>query len=184
MNQEQLQSDDVQVPAWILPSSLAFSFLAISFLFWLIYGNQGSDAYDVSFLAAVNASLNASSAICLFAGYMAIRRGKWQTHRNLMLAALVFSALFLVSYIIYHTFHGDSRFLGVGVVKVIYLFILASHIILSIFCLPLVLITVALSLTKRFTVHKKWARWTFPLWAYVSVTGVLIFVMLRVFGYE
>lgn len=184
MPNQQPQTEEIQIPGWIIPGSLGLSALAIGFLFWLIYGNQGSDAFDVSYLAAVNASLNASSAVCLFAGYAAIRRGNWRTHRNFMLAALAFSALFLVSYIIYHTFHGDSRFLGEGVVKVVYLFILISHIILSIFCLPLVLITVALSLTKRFPVHKKWARWTFPLWAYVSVTGVLVFAMLRIFGYQ
>lgn len=172
----------VEVPGYLIPASLGLSTVAIGFLFWLIYGNPGNQSHDVAFLAPVNAGLNAASATCLFAGYLAIRRGLTTRHRNFMLAALTFSALFLVSYIIYHTFHGDSRFLGQGIVRPIYFAVLISHIVLSVIALPLILITVGLSLTKRFTIHRKWARWTFPIWAYVSVTGVLIFVLLKTFG--
>jgi putative membrane protein len=173
---------EVEIPRFILPGSLGFSAVAISFLFWLIYGHEGHQEYDVSYLAAVNASLNASSAICLLAGFAAIRRKRWQVHRNFMLAALTLSALFLISYIIYHTFHGDSRFLGQGYIRTFYLFVLISHILLSVICLPLILVTVGLSLSRRFTIHKKWARWTFPIWAYVSITGVAVFFLLRIFG--
>ncbi len=172
----------VDVPGYLIPASLGLSTVAIGFLFWLIYGNQGSQSHDVAFLAPVNAALNAASASCLFTGYLAIRRGNTTRHRNLMLAALAFSALFLVSYIIYHTFHGDSRFLGQGLIRPIYFTVLISHIALSVVALPLILVTVGLSLTKRFPIHRKWARWTFPIWAYVSVTGVLIFVLLKTFG--
>jgi putative membrane protein len=99
-----------------------------------------------------------------------------------MLAALLFSALFLISYIVYHTFHGDSKFLGEGWIRPVYFFVLISHIALSGICLPMILVTVSLSLLKHFPIHKRWARWTFPIWAYVSVTGVAIYLMLKVFG--
>lgn len=172
----------VETPKSIVLGSLALSTIAALFLFWLIYGRESSQGYDVAFLGGVNACLNASSAVCLFAGYYFIRQKKWQTHRNFMLAALFFSALFLVSYITYHTFQGDSRFLGQGAVRPVYFFVLISHIVLSVVALPLILTTVALSLTKRFAHHKKWAKWTFPVWAYVSVTGVLVYAFLKIFG--
>lgn len=174
--------DRVEIPKWVIPACLGLSVVALAFLVWLIYINPGSSAYDVGFLAAVNACLNGGSAVCLFAGYRAIKSGNWQRHRNLMLGALTMSALFLVSYIVYHTFHGESHFLGQGFIRPVYLFILISHIGLSAICLPLILITVSCSLLKLFPIHKKWARWTFPIWAYVSVTGVLIFAMLKIFG--
>ncbi len=179
---ENVVHDDVNIPRFIIPGSLALSGLATLFLFWLIYGNKGSETYDVSFLAGVNAGLNASSALCLTIGYLAIRRGQWKIHRNFMLGALTLSALFLASYIVYHAFHGDTRFLGQGWIRPVYFSVLISHIVLSVVCLPLILVTVSLSLTKRFRIHKKWARWTFPIWAYVSVTGVLIFLLLKIFG--
>ncbi len=174
--------ENVSVPGYLIPLSLGISAVAVAFLFWLIYGNEGSQSYDVAFLAPINASLNAASAICLFAGYAAIRSRAIERHRNLMLAALSFSALFLVSYIVYHTFHGDSKFMGVGAIRPVYFFILITHIVLSVVALPLILVTVGLSLTKRFAIHKRWARWTFPIWAYVSVTGVLVFLMLKLFS--
>ena len=174
--------DEVKVPGYLIPGSLGLSVVAIGFLFWLIYGNSGNTSYDVSFLAPVNACLNAASAACLFAGFAAIRSGRSTRHRNLMLAALGFSALFLISYIIYHTFHGDSKFLGQGAIRPFYFAVLISHIVLSVFALPMILVTVGLSLTKRFKIHRKWARWTFPIWAYVSVTGVLVFLLLKTFG--
>jgi putative membrane protein len=172
----------VDMPRHIIPICLGLSAMAALFLFWLIYGREASTGYDVSYLGAVNASLNFASATCLFAGLAAIRKGNWKLHRNFMLAALLLSALFLVSYIIYHTFHGDSRFLGQGIIRPIYFFILISHIVLSVVALPLILITASLSLTRRFSHHKKWAKWTFPIWAYVAVTGVSVFLLLKSFG--
>lgn len=182
LSKPEIPHGEVRIPSYVIPACLAFSLVALAFLVWLIYFNPGSDGHDFAFLSAVNAGLNAASALCLFLGYAAIRKGSWEKHRNLMLAALVFSALFLVSYIIYHTFQGETRFLGQGLVRPIYFFILISHIGLSAICLPLILITVSCSLLKLFPVHKKWARWTFPIWSYVSVTGVVIFFMLKIFG--
>jgi putative membrane protein len=99
-----------------------------------------------------------------------------------MLSALASSGVFLVSYVTYHAYHGDSTFLGQGAVRPIYFAILISHILLSVVALPLVLSTVYLSLSGRFAVHRRLARWTFPIWLYVSVTGVVVFAMLQVFG--
>lgn len=182
MDMDANELENVKTPGWILSGSLALSVVAVLFLFWLIYGNEGSDTYDVGFLSAVNAGLNATSALCLLAGFVAIRRGNWRVHRNFMLSALAFSALFLVSYIIYHTFHGDSHFLGTGPIRSFYFFILISHVVLSVVALPMILVTVGLSLTRRFKIHKKWARFTFPIWTYVSVTGVMVFFLLKYFG--
>lgn len=170
------------MPRGVVPVCLTVSALAALFLFWLIYGRESSTGYDVGYLAAVNASLNAASALCLFAGFAAIKAARWKVHRNFMLGAFAFSALFLVSYIIYHTFHGDTPFQGTGQIRTFYFFILITHIVLSVLALPMILITFTLSLTGRFPLHKRWARWTFPLWAYVSVTGVLVFFLLKYFG--
>jgi putative membrane protein len=100
-----------------------------------------------------------------------------------MVSALVLSALFLISYLTYHHFQGDTRFLATGLIRPIYFFILISHIILSVAVLPMVLITVFHALRGRFSNHKKIARYTFPVWLYVSVTGVLVFLMLNVFNH-
>lgn len=173
---------EVQVPRYVIPACIAFSVVALAFLIWLIYVNPGSKTHDFGFLSGVNACLNAASTTCLLLGFKAIRKRDWQLHRNFMLGALLFSALFLVGYIIYHTFQGESLFLGQGIVRPIYFFILISHIVLSALCLPLILITTSYSLLRQFPTHKRWAKWTFPIWAYVSVTGVVIYFMLKIFG--
>ena len=108
-------------------------------------------------------------------GYAAIRRGRRDVHQRWMFTALAASGVFLVSYVTYHALHGDSRFLGQGVVRPIYFVILISHILLSVVALPLVLSTFYLSLSGRFAAHRRVARWTFPIWLYVSVTGVVVF---------
>ena len=177
-----VDSQEVTLPKHLIPVSLGISILAITFLFWLIYGHHGENTYEVGYLAAVNACLNAASATCLFAGFRAIRRGQWVLHRNFMLAALVFSSLFLISYVIYHFFHGDSKFAGTGAIKAVYLLILISHIFLSAVALPGILVTAGAAMSRRFSIHKKWARIIFPIWAYVSVTGVVIFLMLKIWG--
>ncbi len=153
------------------------------FLFWLIYFKGPSPEFSetVSKLPALNATFNTLSAICLVLGFRAIKRGAQDTHMRFMLSAIVFSALFLISYVIYHNFTGHTVFPGTGLVKGIYLFILFSHIVLSVVMLPLILYTLYLALTKNFAKHPRFARWTFPIWMYVSVTGVVIFAMLRAY---
>lgn len=133
---------------------------------------------DVSDLPVLNASLNASSALLLATGYAFIRTGRVTAHRRCMLAALASSALFLISYLVYHFQVGSVRFRGQGVVRTLYLTILLSHTILAIAIVPLVLTTAVRALRERFDAHRRIARVTLPLWAYVSVTGVVIYWML------
>lgn len=160
------------------------SVAVLAFLFWLLYFREGSAGAPswVGSLPAVNALLNFTSAVFLVLGFLAIRAGKRELHMRLMLAALSVSALFLVSYVVYHHFQGDTRFLGQGLVRPIYFVILVSHILLSMVAVPLVLTTVFFAATRRFSRHRRIARFTFPVWLYVSVTGVAVFVLLRVWG--
>ncbi len=158
----------------------ALSAVALTFLVWIIYfRDPGPATGGLSFLPAVNATLNALAAVCLTLGLGAIRRRDRAQHQRFMTSALAFSALFLVSYIIYHAQHGDTRFQGQGLIRYPYFFILISHIALSAVALPMVLATFYLSWTQQFTRHRRLARFTFPIWMYVSVTGVLIFLMLK-----
>lgn len=160
---------------------LGISLLATLFLFWLIYVHPASDAaaQHYTFLPNLNALLNGLSAIALCVGFYFIRHRRITAHRNSMLTALVFSSLFLVSYIANHALHGDTLYpVHNGTYYHLYLPILISHIILATLALPIVLITFFLALTHRFPIHRKVARFTLPLWLYVSVTGVVVRVML------
>ena len=132
----------------------------------------------ISYLPHLNAALNSISAIFLIAGYNFIRKGRVLAHRNCQLSALSASTLFLISYLTYHYHHGDTRFLGQGIVRPIYFAILISHVILAIVIVPLVLITVYRAARGDFHRHMRIARWTLPLWLYVSVTGVIVYLML------
>jgi putative membrane protein len=165
----------------VLYSIVVISFGIVLFLFWLIYLREPvleESSLDLSFLPAVNALLNSMSASCLILGYLAIRKGNRTRHIKMMLSALTFSFLFLISYLTYHTFHGDTSFQGEGWIRPLYFFILISHISLSVVVLPLVLTTVYYAATGNFNQHPKIARITLPLWLYVSVTGVLVYLML------
>lgn len=162
----------------------AVSALALGFLFWLLYFRAGSAEAPgwTASLPAVNACLNFTSAVLLSTGVWAIKSRRPELHKKLMLGALTVAATFLVSYIVYHHFHGDTRFGGEGVVRPIYFFILITHIVGSMVALPLVLTTVFFAATKRFDRHRALARFTFPLWLYVSVTGVAVFFFLEIWG--
>ena len=133
---------------------------------------------DVSFLPHVNAALNATSGVLLSLGYYFIRTGQRETHRKCMLGALTSSALFLVSYLTYHFNYGATTFKGPATARIVYLTILATHTVLAVVIVPLVLITVSRALHAKFPQHRKIARWTFPLWLYVSVTGVVVYALL------
>ena len=150
----------------------------------LVYSGGAADPLPawVGWLPFVNAAFNSISAVAIAMGVVAIRRGRRDVHQRWMLTALASSAVFLVSYVTYHALHGDSRFLGQGVVRPIYFAILISHILLSVAALPMVLSTFYLSLSGRFAAHRRLARWTFPIWLYVSITGVVVFAMLQIFG--
>ena len=129
-------------------------------------------------LPTLNAALNAASACLLLLGYWLIRHGRREAHRRTMLAALATSALFLVSYLTYHFEVGSVRFTGQGLVRSVYFAVLISHTILAAAIVPLVLVAVARAREGRFEAHKGIARWTLPLWLYVSVTGVVVYWML------
>ena len=129
-------------------------------------------------LPALNAALNATSALLLAAGYAAIRAGRRETHRRFMLGACVSSSLFLVSYLAYHFHVGSVPFTGQGAIRRVYFAILITHTILAVAIVPLVLVTLSRGLRERFDAHRRIARVTLPLWAYVSVTGVVIYWML------
>jgi putative membrane protein len=160
----------------------ALSVLVAAFLIWLIYFKGRTAAPDwVASLPAANAAFNSLSALCLLAGYIRIRRKEMAAHKRFMLAATGFSALFLVSYITYHFFHGDTRFPGHGWVRPAYFALLISHIGLSMVALPLIFATLYFGLGSQFRFHRKVARWTFPIWLYVSVTGVVVFFVLRAY---
>lgn len=132
----------------------------------------------ISQLPHLNALLNTTSAILLLNGYRFIRRGNIPAHRNCQVAAFVTSILFLTSYVTYHYFHGDTKFLGQGAVRPFYFAILITHVVLAIVIVPLVLITLYRAARGDFLRHRRIARWTLPLWLYVSITGVIVYVML------
>ena len=132
----------------------------------------------ISYLPHVNACLNGTSALLLFTGYTFIRSRNVAAHRACQLAALVVSLLFLASYLTYHYHHGSTRFQGQGIVRPIYFTILTSHTILAIVIVPLVILTFYRALRNDFARHRRIARITLPLWLYVSITGVIVYLML------
>ena len=129
-------------------------------------------------LPTLNALLNGTSAALLVTGWFLIRAGRRDAHRRAMTAALACSVLFLVSYLAYHAQVGSVRFTGRGTVRTVYLAILLTHTVLAAAVAPLAVAAFLLARKGRFTAHKKLARWTLPLWLYVSVTGVVVYVML------
>jgi putative membrane protein len=168
-------------PKAAVAAIIGISIAASLFLFWLIYVHPAADVSGTkyAFLPALNAILNGLSAIALLIGYTFIRARRVAAHRISMFTAFAFSTLFLVSYILHHALHGDVRYPAHAAFRSAYLWLLGTHIILAIVALPLILITFFLSLSGRIPMHRKVARWTFPIWLYVSVTGVITYVMLR-----
>jgi putative membrane protein len=159
----------------VLISAAAFLFLA-----WLLFyrggGNYSSDL--ILNLPALNALLNGASTVLLLFGYNAIRHKKYKRHMKFNLTAFFTSVLFLISYVIYHSFEGDTHFPGQGTIKYIYFTILISHIVLSAVVVPLILTSFYLAFSGRIKTHRKVSKITLPVWLYVSVTGVVIFLML------
>ncbi|HEX4773682.1 MAG TPA: DUF420 domain-containing protein [Bryobacteraceae bacterium] len=165
-----------------LPVILALSALIAGALIWLIYFKGRVAGPDwISALPTANAIFNSLSAICLVLGYVNIRRRNRLVHMRFMLSATIFSTLFLLSYVTYHYFHGDTKFPGHGLIRPVYFFILITHISLSMLALPFILLTLWWALRNQFRLHRGVARWTFPIWLYVSVTGVLVYLILRAY---
>jgi len=143
------------------------------------FGIQHS-TFSISYAAlpAVNAVLNATCAVLLVIGYSLIRRGHWRQHRAVMLTAFGTSVLFLVSYLTYHAHAGSKHFPGMGSARVVYFSILLTHTVLAAAIVPLAIITLSRGLSARYDRHRAIARWTLPIWLYVSVTGVVVYWML------
>jgi putative membrane protein len=174
-----------RTPASIIWVIIAISVVASAFIFWLVYVHPPIDAAGKSFnfLPAVNAILNACSAVALLIGYKYIRAGRIPQHRASMFAAFIFSTAFLVSYLATYYLHGETHLAiaHTGVLWYIYAIVLfATHIPLAIIALPMILITFFFSLSGRFSQHRKIARWTYPIWLYVSVSGVFVYFLQAV----
>ena len=174
----------VRVKRSVLTVILLVSLSVVALLLWILYVREPSGRFSdrFLFLPALNALLNALSATCLILGVRAIRRGRARVHMRFVLSACSFSVVFLISYITHHSLHGDTPFLGVWWLKTIYFTVLVSHILVAAVTFPLVLTTLYLAFTGRFHTHRKLARITFPAWLYMSITGILIFVLLKLFG--
>lgn len=178
-------SPNYRTPPAVIAGIIGASAVASLFLAWLVYYHQPTDiaGTHLAFLPALNAALNALCTVFLVAAYRFIRQLNITAHRNNMFCAFVVSCLFLVSYLVNHAMHGDVRFpTEHPVARAIYLWcLLVPHICLATVALPMILITFFLSLTGRFPAHRRLARWTFPIWLYVSVTGVVLYAMLAVY---
>lgn len=186
-----MEISDVQIPAL---RSLAGARVVIliglvsaavfGLLVWLLFIRRagGETSGVISALPAVDASMNALSTIFLITAWRAVRRKNYLRHIRFIFAAVVCSSIFFIGYVVYHSFHGDTHFAAGGLVRPIYFAILISHIILSACALPLILTSLYLALSGRFSIHKRVSRWTMPVWLYVSVTGVVIFAMLKIFN--
>ncbi|MGE0360852.1 MAG: DUF420 domain-containing protein [Vicinamibacterales bacterium] len=162
--------------AWnAVVSTAAVAFIA----FILRRESASSGSVDLSFVPALNALFNALASVCLVTGWLAIRRKAVAFHRACMITAFALSGVFLVGYLAYHYVHGDTRYPGTGVMRTVYLAVLASHIVLSIAVVPGALTAFYFALTKQFDRHRRLNRVFLPIWLYVSVTGVVIYLMLR-----
>lgn len=152
----------------------------VGFLGWLLLLRQPPPGVDVDlrFLPSVNAGLNSLASCFLISGFVAIRRGQRSVHKYLMICALAMSTLFLISYVTYHSVHGDTPYPKDAPLRTLYLVVLGSHVILSMVLPFLALIVLWLAFRGNFARHRRVARVTLPIWLYVSVTGVLIFAML------
>lgn len=160
---------------WIVALSIIIP-VAVAVLFTVKIEIPGVDR--LGFLPPIYATINAFTAVILVFAVIQIKRGNRKAHENLMKLAIGLSALFLVMYVVYHMTSASTPFGGEGSIRTIYFFILISHILLSIAVIPLVLISFVKALSQRFDKHKKIAKITFPIWLYVAVTGVVVYIMI------
>jgi putative membrane protein len=170
---------NLRTPPSVIATILIVSAAASALICYLVYFHAPLDVAgtQLRFLPLVNAILNALATVALVTGYREIRERRILHHRASMFAAFFFSSIFLVSYLVNFTLHGETRFNRFNHWWPFYWKLLASHIVLSVVALPMILITFFLSLTGRFPAHKRLARWTFPIWLYVSITGVVVYLM-------
>jgi putative membrane protein len=152
--------------------------VVVAILFSVKLKDFGFYVEPLSFLPPIYATINGITAVVLVAGVLAIKNGKRKLHKKLMTTAITLSVAFLVMYVAYHMTSDSTKFGGEGIIRPIYFFILISHILLSIAVIPLVLITYVRALANKFDKHKKIAKITFPIWLYVAVTGVVVYLMI------
>ena len=166
-------------PFWIINGVVSVVALSVLAYLLLIRHGSGGDPQTLAFMPGVNAAFNGTSAVLLVLAVVAIKRKQVARHQALMLSAFASSAFFLVGYLAYHYVHGDTKYPANGGMRGVYLLLLATHVILSIPVVPMCLAAFYFAFKRRFTTHKKITRILFPIWLYVSVTGVLVFFMLR-----
>ncbi len=172
-----LNAVELKYRKWIIILSIAIP-LVVAILFGVKLKDFGIDVEPLTFLPPIYATINGFTAVLLIAAVVAIKNGKRKLHENIMKTAIACSVAFLGMYVAYHMTSDSTKFGGEGVIKYIYFFILFTHIVLSIVVIPYVLITYVRALAQRFDKHKKIARITFPLWLYVAVTGVVVYLMI------
>lgn len=174
---ENNQVSEKKYNVWITILSIAIP-VVVAILFKIKLKDFGFDVQTLSFLPPIYATINGITAILLVSALIAIKNGKRKVHENLMKSAIALSVLFLAMYVAYHMTSDSTKYGGEGISRTIYFVILISHISLSIIVIPLVLTTYVKALSQRFDKHKKIARITFPIWLYVAVTGVIVYLMI------
>jgi putative membrane protein len=172
-----LSQTEQKYKIWIIILSIVIP-IAVAFMFTIKLKDLGFDVTPLKFLPPIYAAINGTTAVLLVLAITAIKNGKRKLHENLMKSAIACSVAFLLMYVAYHLTTDRTEFGGVGIIRTVYRFILATHIILSIIIIPLVLVTYVRALAERFDKHKKIARITFPIWLYVAVTGVIVYFMI------
>ena len=177
MNSQDSQINEKLYNRWIIVLSVVIP-LVVALLFSVNLQKLGYDVEPLSFLPPIYATINGFTAILLIAALWAVKNKKLKLHENLMKVAIGCSVLFLLMYVAYHMTSIETKYGGEGTIKYIYFFILITHIVLSIAVIPLVLISFVRALSKRFDKHRKIARITFPIWLYVAITGVVVYLMI------
>ena len=165
--------EEKKIKVWITVLSIAIPLVVV-----ILFGYKIPDAKPLSFLPPIYATINGLTAVLLVIAVLAIKNGKRELHQKLMTTCIAFSLLFLVMYVAYHMTSESTPYGGEGAMRYLYFFILISHIFLSIVIIPLVLVTYSKTYLKDFEAHKKWAKYTFPVWLYVAVTGVVVYLMI------
>ncbi len=173
MIEEKISPEAKKLNRWITAISIAVPIIVV-----ILFGYKIPNAEPLSFLPPIYATINGVTAILLVIAVIAIKRGNQRLHERLMTTCIFLSALFLVMYVAYHMSSESTVYGGEGVMKYVYYFILLTHIILSISVIPLVLITYSKAYLGDFIMHRLWAKFTFPIWLYVAVTGVLVYLMI------
>lgn len=170
---EALAKDEKKIKRWITILSITIPLVVA-----LLFGYKIPDAKPLSFLPPIYATINGLTAVILIVAVIAIKSKKRKLHQRLMTTCILLSAAFLVMYVAYHMTSESTPFGGEGAIRYVYFFILISHIMLSIVIIPLVLVTYSKTYLGDFEAHKKWARYTFPVWLYVAITGVVVYLMI------